>query len=234
MPKTLKTWPTTSPVFDGGGGGGGDRARRRLIASLGFTSLGSLHLPSLARVLTPLGPQEMPAPTPRLTDGPFYPPAFAPNPTTSLIIGALQPQARPLRLAGRVVDRSGRPIGGTRIEIWQCDASRRYHHPADGSAAGRDAGFLGYGWQATAADGEYAFSTIRPVAYPGRTPHIHVKVIVGGRTALSSQIFMPDETDANARDFLWRSLGANGQPLALATLQRAGGGGVARFDIVLG
>jgi len=47
---------------------------------------------------------------------------------------------------------------------------------------------------------------------------------------LSSQIFMPDESTANQRDFLWRDLGSDAQPLALATLA---GDAEARFDIVL-
>jgi protocatechuate 3,4-dioxygenase beta subunit len=202
-----------------------------LIEILGIAGLGGWQLPALGRVLEPA--EAAPAPTPRLTDGPFYPPAFAPDPSASLIVGPMQAQARPLRLAGRVVDRSGRPLSGSRVEIWQCDARRHYHHPADGPADARDAGFRGYGWQAAGADGQYAFETIRPVAYPGRTPHIHVKVKVDGRAVLTSQIFMPDEADANAHDFLWRSLG-NGQPLALATLDRREGREIARFDIVPG
>ena len=120
------------------------------------------------------------------------------------------------------------PVPG---EIWQCDANRCYHHPGDDGRTRPDANFAGFGWQPSAADGSYRFRTIRPVAYPGRTPHIHVKVKLDERPVLSSQIFMPDEAAANQRDFLWRQLGGDGQPLALATLS---GDAEARFDIVLG
>jgi hypothetical protein len=45
---------------------------------------------------------------------------------------------------------------------------------------------------------------------------------------------MPDEADANARDFLWRALGGMAQPLARATLAAEAAGTTARFDIVIG
>jgi protocatechuate 3,4-dioxygenase beta subunit len=209
-----------------------DRTRRRAL-EIGATAFSAvaLPLPALARVLAPVA---APAATPRLTDGPFYPVAFDREPVTSLIVGGLAPEARPLQLAGRIVDRSGRPVAGSRIEIWQCDAHQHYRHPSDGGGMAVDRGFAGFGWQAAGTDGTYRFETIRPVAYPGRTPHIHVKVKVDGRTALSSQIFMPDEAAANQRDFLWRSLGADDRPLILATLARDGASDGARFDIVLG
>ena len=213
-----------SPAVDG--------ARRRAL-TVGASALVSiaLPLPSRARVV---GPAASPPATPRLTDGPFYPVAFDGRPTTTLIVGPLAPEARLLQLAGRVVDRGTRPVPGARVEIWQCDARQHYRHPSDAAGNDADRGFAGFGWQAAGGDGTYRFETIRPVAYPGRTPHIHVKVKVDGRTALSSQIFMPDEAGANQRDFLWRSLGSDDRPLILATLQREGSGDVARFDIVLG
>ena len=207
--------------------------RRGLIRAAGAVGLAGLQLPALGRVLgSPAAAS--PAPTPRLTDGPFYPIAFDRNPTTTLIAGAMLAQARPLQLVGRVVDRSGSALAGSRIEIWQCDANRHYHHPADGTPEQLDQGFIGFGWQACRTDGSYAFETMRPVQYPGRTPHIHVKVKVDGRAVLSSQIFMPDEQTANRADFLWRSLGSDAQPLASATLRRDGDREIARFDIVLG
>ena len=207
--------------------------RRSLIRAAGAVGLAGLQLPALGRVLgSPAAAS--PAPTPGLTDGPFYPVAFDRNPTTTLIVGPMLAQAKPLQLVGRVVDRSGNALAASRIEIWQCDANSLYHHPADGGSEQPDKGFTGFGWQACRTDGSYAFETMRPVPYPGRTPHIHVKVKVDGRAVLSSQIFMPDEQTANRADFLWRSLGNDAQPLASATLRRDGGRVIARFDIVLG
>jgi len=204
--------------------------RRDLLFSAAALGLSVPWRPAFARMVS-LAQTAAPAPTPRLTDGPYYPVAFERAPTTTLVTGPLVPQARRLQLSGRVVDRAGRPLPGARIEIWQCDANRRYHHPGDDGSTPPDPNFAGFGWQPSGADGSYRFETIRPVAYPGRTPHIHVKVKLDERPVLSSQIFMPDESVANQRDFLWRHLGSDAQPIALATLQ---GDAEARFDIVLG
>ena len=208
-----------------------DRARRLVVRTAGGIALAAAQLPALARVVAATASE--PASTPRMTDGPFYPVAFDRNPTPSLIVGPLLAQARPLRLQGRIVDRSNRPIEGARVEIWQCDAAQHYRHPADAGGA-LDKGFAGFGWQQGGADGRYAFDTIEPVAYPGRTPHIHVKVKRDGRALLSSQVFMPDQDAHNRADFLWRHLGREQQPLALATLERRGDRAIAHFDIVVG
>jgi len=37
-------------------------------------------------------------------------------------------QGTPLEVAGRVVDRTGRPRAGARVEIWQCDAQGHYSY----------------------------------------------------------------------------------------------------------
>jgi protocatechuate 3,4-dioxygenase beta subunit len=208
------------------------RGRRVVLRTVGGLALAALHVPAFARVLATAAAD--PPPTPRMTDGPFYPVAFDRNPTTSLIVGPLLTQARPLRLQGRVVDRANRPVAGARVEIWQCDAAQHYRHPSDNAGGTLDQGFAGFGWQEGDADGRYGFETIQPVAYPGRTPHIHVKVKRDGRTLLSSQVFMPDQDALNRADFLWRHLGRDQQPLALATLERGGDRPVAHFDIVVG
>jgi protocatechuate 3,4-dioxygenase beta subunit len=49
----------------------------------------------------------------------------------------------------------------------------------------------------------WRFRTIRPVPYPGRTPHIHVKLRHASFGELTSQLFVADDP-GNARDFLWR------------------------------
>ena len=203
-----------------------------MLRAAGGIALAAAQMPAPARVVASV-PSE-PAPTPRLTDGPFYPVAFDRNPTTSLIVGPLLAQARPLRLQGRVVDRNSRPIADARVEIWQCDATQHYRHPADAAGDAVDKGFAGFGWQPGGADGRYVFETIEPVAYPGRTPHIHIKVKRDDRTLLTSQVFMPDQDALNRADFLWRHLGRDQQPLALATLERRGDRAIAHFDIVVG
>jgi protocatechuate 3,4-dioxygenase beta subunit len=68
-----------------------------------------------------------------------------------------------------------------------------------------DTGFQGLGACRTDADGWVRFRTIKPVAYPGRTPHIHVKLRHAGFGETTSQLFIAGDA-GNARDFLWRSL----------------------------
>jgi protocatechuate 3,4-dioxygenase beta subunit len=54
-------------------------------------------------------------------------------------------------------------------------------------------------------DGSYRFRTIRPVAYSGRTPHIHVKVKLGSRELLTTQLYVAGDP-GNERDGIWRRL----------------------------
>ena len=192
------------------------RTRRRLL-------MAGLALPAwtaaadLQRVLAPM------------TDGPFYPPAGwrTRNPVndsdwdadlTQVRRGGQTVSARGehLALALRVVDRQGRPIDRAEVEIWQCDALAQYRHPGVAAEPGRfDPGFQGFGVARSGSDGALAFRTIRPVAYPGRTPHIHVKLRHASFGELTSQLFIAGDP-GNARDFLWRNLAAaDREPLAM-------------------
>ena len=56
----------------------------------------------------------------------------------------------------------------------------------------------------TDEQGRYQFRTINPVAYPGRTPHIHVKVLTRS-TELTTQFYLDGHPD-NPRDVLWRRM----------------------------
>ena len=170
-----------------------------------------------------------------MTDGPFYPVAFDRKPTTSLIVGPLLAQARPLRLQGRVVDRTNRPVADARVEIWQCDAAQHYRHPCRRRAVrpSTRASPVSAGNRAapTAAMPSRRSSRWRtPVARRTSTSRSNATV----RTLLTSQVFMPDQDALNRADFLWRHLGRDQQPLALATLERSGDRPVAHFDIVVG
>ena len=60
----------------------------------------------------------------------------------------------------------------------------------------------------TGKSGEYYFRTIKPVPYPGRTPHIHVKLRHASFGELTSQLFLAGDA-GNERDFLWRNLAAD-------------------------
>ncbi len=153
-----------------------------------------------------------------MTDGPFYPPrAWRERTATdwdadlTRVVAAgrtLDALGEHLGLEAVVADTQGRLIDGAEIEIWQCDSLRAYHHPDVAAEPGRfDAGFQGFG--ATRSDrlGQARFRTIRPVPYPGRTPHIHVKLRHPSLGELTSQLFLAGDA-GNARDFLWRGVPA--------------------------
>jgi protocatechuate 3,4-dioxygenase beta subunit len=146
--------------------------------------------------------------TPSATEGPFYPSSamrFADIDYDLVKVAGRVEQAggEIVRLDGRVIDTAGNPIAGARVEIWQCDVNGRYLHRGDRGGAARDASFQGYGHDLTGADGGYAFRTIKPVPYAGRTPHIHVKVLIDNRERLTTQFYLPDHP-GNARDWLYR------------------------------
>ncbi|MGB0768836.1 MAG: intradiol ring-cleavage dioxygenase, partial [Phycisphaeraceae bacterium] len=81
-----------------------------------------------------------------------------------------------------------------------------YLHSRSANRKDRDDHFQGYGRFLTSKSGEYYFRTIKPVAYPGRTPHIHVKISRGDETLLTTQMFNANEIERNIRDGLFRRL----------------------------
>ncbi len=156
-----------------------------------------------------LGVRAQPAPslraTPAQTEGPFYPLALPKDTDFDLLRNGEQnyPKGQAAWVEGVVKDIKGKPMAGAQVDIWQCDHDGHYHHPLDGGNA--DPRFQGFGRVTVGADGSYRFRTLRPVAYSGRTPHIHVKVKLGARELLTTQLYVAGDA-ANARDFLWRGL----------------------------
>jgi len=170
--------------------------------------------------------------TPAQTEGPFYPVSLPADSDADLLHnGNLSYRAgEPAWLSGTVTDPEGRPLRSALVEIWQCDQAGHYHHPGDGDRA--DPAFQGFGRVAVAADGSYRFHTIRPVPYTGRTPHIHVKVKLGVRELLTTQVYIEGHP-GNARDGLWRSLSADSRAALTLPFERATDGWQARFPIVV-
>ncbi len=155
---------------------------------------GGLALGTAAFLVPGVFAEEL-ARTPRLTEGPFYPDRLPLDTDNDLVIvsNSITPAVGTVtHLTGRVLDSSGSPVKDAVVEIWQVDNNGVYLHSADSSGAGRrrDTNFQGFGRFTTGSRGEYRFRTIKPVPYPGRTPHIHVKVKKGSRELLTTQIFL--------------------------------------------
>jgi protocatechuate 3,4-dioxygenase, beta subunit len=172
--------------------------RRRVLAA-SIASAAALSLPATLRGLAAAAL----APTPAQTEGPFYPLSYPADSDNDLVhvAGRAEPaKGTVTRVAGRILDPSGRPVPGARVEIWQCDAHGRYHNVRDGDAGRpRDENFQGFGQTVTDNAGGYRFLTIRPVPYPGRTPHIHFAVAVPGQRRFITQMYVAGEP-GNERD----------------------------------
>ena len=79
-----------------------------------------------------------------------------------------------------------------------------YDHPRQSGRDRRDAAFQGYGRMMADAEGRYRFRTLKPVAYPGRTPHIHLKAATGDGRLLTSQFYLAGDPQ-NERDGVFRA-----------------------------
>src|ERR1700754_1168717 len=79
--------------------------------------------------------------------GAFIAPAFVKDGDNDLTIhgkgGA--PLGERMFLSGRLLDEGGRPIRRSLVEVWQANASGRYHHPGDTHDAPLDPNFIGLG-----------------------------------------------------------------------------------------
>jgi protocatechuate 3,4-dioxygenase beta subunit len=148
-------------------------------------------------------------PTPQQTAGPFYPLTLPFDSDNDLIhIAGRTGAANGIvtYVTGQVLDRTGRPVSGARVEIWQCDAGGRYHYVHDDRAdRPLDENFQGYGQTTTDGTGGYRFRTIRPVPYPGRTPHIHFAVSGAGISRFVTQMYIAGEP-GNERDGILMSV----------------------------
>ena len=190
-----------------------------------------LALPAICTSLRaqPLGTRRL---TPAQTEGPFYPVRLPADTDYDLLRngGATYSRGMPAWLDGSVSDRDGRPVAGAQVEIWQCDDAGHYHHPGDGNRA--DPAFQGFGRVAVARDGSYRFHTIRPVPYGGRTPHIHVKVKLGTRELLTTQLYVAGDPH-NERDGLWRRLSPADRDALTMPFARTSDGWRTSFPIVV-
>ena len=141
-------------------------------------------------------------------------------------------------LTGRILDAKGNPVRNAAVEIWQCDRNGAYLHSGTGNRDRRDRNFQGFGRFTTGSSGEYYFRTIKPVAYPGRTPHIHYKIKLKGKEELVTQCYIKGEP-RNERDGVFRGIqGERARQSVLVDFvpikESRIGELAAKFDVVLG
>lgn len=202
----------------------------------GFVALGALGLTACAT--SGIRAADL-VPTPTQTEGPFYPDKLPLDQDNDLVLiqGRMDPAKGTIaHLHGRILGPNGKAVIGAVIEIWQCDANGVYLHTRGGDRGKIDAGFQGIGRFKVGDDGAYRFRTIRPVAYPGRTPHIHVKVRHGDTDLLTTQCYVAGDP-GNARDGILRSIRDEAvRKAVLVDFTPKGDTGEldARFDVVLG
>jgi protocatechuate 3,4-dioxygenase, beta subunit len=181
--------------------------------------------------------------TPRQTEGPFYPDKLPLDTDNDLIIindGTTLALGDITHLTGRVLDKDGKPVKNAAVEIWQCDAKGVYLHTDDSGpkAKQQDKNFQGFGRFVTGSSGEYYFRTIKPVAYPGRTPHIHFKIKRAGKELLTTQCYIKGEA-LNEKDGIYRGIrdakARDSVTIDFSPIKESKAGELeAKFDIVLG
>lgn len=179
--------------------------------------------------------------TPPQTEGPFYPDKLPLDTDNDLIVvndGVTPAVGEIAWVSGRVLDERGEPIRNALVEIWQCDNNGAYLHSGTGNREKRDANFQGFGRFLTGSTGEYLFRTIKPVAYPGRAPHIHYAIKRKGRKELITQCYIEGHA-GNERDGIWKSItdakARKSVTIPFVPLKGSRIGELtARFDIVMG
>lgn len=179
--------------------------------------------------------------TPAQMEGPFYPDRLPLDTDNDLLIinDAINPGVGQItHLSGRILDSRGEPLRNAVVEIWQCDNNGAYLHSESGNGEKRDRNFQGFGRFLTSKDGGYYFRTIKPVPYPGRTPHIHFAVKMKGRENFTTQCYIKGH-ELNGRDGVLRGIRDAKQRESVmvdfAPVKESRIGELsARFDIVMG
>ena len=150
--------------------------------------------------------------TPEVEEGPYY---KAGSPEKKKLLEPGVPGTR-LTLSGFVYDINLKPLIHAWLDFWQADGNGRYDN----------SGYVLRGHQYTNNSGKYALETVLPGSYPGRTPHIHVKVRANDSSPISTfQLFIPG-SPTNDGDFLY-------QKALLIKMEDATQGKKATFDFVV-
>lgn len=179
-------------------------------------------------------------PTPQQTAGPFYPvPEIAKQTHNDVDLTRKFPKdeiakGEVVQVGGQILSTTGAPLKGTIVEIWQASTAGRYNHPRDRNPVPLDNKFQFWGRMITGEDGKYAFKTIRPGEYPGRSPHIHYRVIAAGHRELFTQMYFAEFGRKNTADFIYKSLSRQGRNSVTVEFNKAADKVAAgNFDVVM-
>jgi hypothetical protein len=169
--------------------------RREALLGLGtlggLGGLGGLGVAGLIGGAAPVEAASSCVLSPEVTEGPYW----IDNALTRRDIREGRP-GLPLEVAFTVQDaRTCRALTGADVEIWHCDAGGEYSGFDGRNHASSSTRYL-RGHQKTGAGGIARFLTIFPGWYSGRTPHIHLKVHVGGSVVHTGQAFFSERIAA--------------------------------------
>lgn len=188
--------------------------RQGSLAGLGIAALSPGHLLALDE-----------PPTPPQTAGPFYPkPEIEKQPHFDADLTRLSDDSPVAEgeiqiVRGQVIGLDGNPISNAIVEVWQACLSGRYNHPDDKNSAPIDPNFQYWARMTTNEQGRYRFKTIQPGKYPGRTPHIHYRILAEGHPELVTQMYFENCMDMNRRDGVYKALNAEQQRLVTVAFQ---------------
>jgi hypothetical protein len=193
--------------------------RRETIVVLGVGGLGALLWRAARNLWVLAGPPPAVAagclPSPEQTAGPFHVPnELVRRDITEDRIGV------PLKLRLTVRHATTcKTIEGADVEVWHCDADGVY----SGVGGIPHTTFL-RGHQSADGRGKVRFDTVYPGWYPGRTPHVHVKVRLNGALVHTGQLYFDDDvTRAIYRREPYASRGAAGTTNATDGIYARGG-----------
>lgn len=150
--------------------------------------------------------------TPSQTKGPFYPVPeiekqdFFDFDLTKKGDDSPVAEGKVIAIRGSVIGHDENVMSGSIVEVWQACETGRYNHPSDTNDRPIDPNFQYWGRVVTGETGEFRFKTVLPGKYPGRTPHIHFRIVSPGKKELVTQLYFGDNESLNRKDSIYMSL----------------------------
>ena len=121
-------------------------------------------------------------PNQNLAEGPYY------LPTSERAKLDIKEKGHSIEVKITIVNERCEPLKGLKVSLWHNNALGNYS-TSDGNLI-----LELRGYQYTDINGSVKFKTILPGWYPGRAPHIHIKILDKDKTLLTSQIFFKQST----------------------------------------